>query len=95
MLVIKTMVITLVAIILLLIGLVFSVTTPIPLGFPLILFAIVLLLTSNRTAAQMMVCCRRRIGLLDRWVNWLEVKGGDRFGRVLRKTRPGRVPKRV
>lgn len=95
MLVIKTLVITLFAIIMLLIGLVFSVTTPIPLGFPLILFAIVLLLTSNRSAAQLMICCRGRFGLLDRWVNWLEIKGGNRFGRVLRKTRPGRMPKRV
>ena len=94
MIAIKAMMTTLVALLLLLVGLAFSIT-PIPLGFPLILIAIFLLVASNRYAVHMMIFGRRHIGLFDRWVNWLEVKGGQRFGRVLRKTRPGRMPKRM
>lgn len=94
MLAIKALVTTLVAIVLLVVGLAFSIT-PIPLGFPLILIGIFLLVATNRYAVHLMIWGRRRIGLFDRWVSWLEVKGGNRFGRVLRKTRPGRMPKRV
>ncbi|HMB46800.1 MAG TPA: hypothetical protein VKN63_00845 [Afifellaceae bacterium] len=93
MIAVKAMVTTLVAIILLLVGLAFSIT-PIPLGLPLILIAVIMLVASNRYAVHMMIFGRRHIGLFDRWVGWLEVKGGQKFGRVLRKTRPGRMPRR-
>ena len=91
---VKAMVTTLVAIILLLVGLAFSIT-PIPLGLPLILIAVIMLVASNRYAVHLMIFGRRHIGLFDRWVGWLEVKGGQKFGRVLRKTRPGRMPRRL
>ena len=94
MIAIKAMVTTLVALVLLLVGLAFSIT-PIPLGLPLILIAVIMLVASNRYAVHMMIYGRRRIGLFDRWVGWLEVKGGQKFGRVLRKTRPGRMPRRM
>ena len=94
MLAIKAMVTTLVALVLLLVGLAFSIT-PIPLGLPLILIAVIMLVASNRYAVHMMIYGRRNISLFDRWVSWLEIKGGQKFGRVLRKTRPGRMPRRM
>jgi len=56
---------------------------------------LLLLVASNRYAVHMMIFGRRHIGLFDRWVSWLETKGGPKFGRVLRKTRPGRMPRRM
>lgn len=94
MIAIKAMVTTLVALVLLLVGLAFSIT-PIPLGLPLILIAVIMLVASNRYAVHLMIYGRRHIGLFDRWVGWLEVKGGQKFGRILRKTRPGRMPRRM
>ena len=94
MIAIKAMVTTLVALVLLLVGLAFSIT-PIPLGLPLILIAVIMLVASNRYAVHLMIYGRRHIGLFDRWVSWLEVKGGQKFGRILRKTRPGRMPRRM
>ena len=94
MIAIKAMVTTLVALVLLLVGLAFSIT-PIPLGLPLILIAVIMLVASNRYAVHLMIYGRRHIGLFDRWVGWLEIKGGQKFGRILRKTRPGRMPRRM
>ena len=94
MIAIKAMVTTLVALVLLLVGLAFSIT-PIPLGLPLILIAVIMLVASNRYAVHLMIYGRRHIGLFDRWVSWLEIKGGQKFGRILRKTRPGRMPRRM
>lgn len=91
---IKATLATLLALILLPIGLAFSIT-PIPLGLPIFVVAVFLLLVSNRQAVRMAICGRRRIRLLDRWMDWLERVGGARYGRALRKTRPGRLPKRM
>ena len=84
---------TIVALILLPVGLAF-VMTPIPLGLPIFVVAVFLLLVSNRKAVGMIITGRRRVPLLDRWLEWVERAGGNRFGRILRKTRPKRVPKR-
>ena len=84
---------TIVALVLLPIGLAFSIT-PIPLGLPIFVVAVFLLLVSNRQAVRMMISGRQRVPLLDRWLEWVERAGGSRFGRILRKTRPKRVPKR-
>ena len=75
------------------IGLAFSIT-PIPLGLPIFVVAVFLLLVSNRKAAHMMISGRQRVPLFDRWLDWVERVGGNRYGRILRKTRPGRMPKR-
>ena len=85
---------TALGIVCLLAGLVFL-ATPIPLGVPLISFALVLLVTSNRFAARLVLLGRHRLSTLDRGVNWLERRGGARLRRVLRRTRPGRMPRRL
>ncbi len=69
--------------------------TPIPLGAPLIGAALALLVTSNRFAARLVLLGWHRLSTLDRGVNWLERRGGARLRRVLRRTRPGRMPRRL
>ena len=91
---IKALLATVAAVFLLPVGLAFSIT-PIPLGLPIFILAVFLLLVSNRSAVQLTIFGRRHITLFDRWLVWLERVGGNRYGRILRKTRPGRLPKRV
>ena len=69
--------------------------TPIPLGAPLIGAALTLLVASNRSAARLVLLGRCRLSTLDRGVDWLERRGGARLGRVMRRTRPGRMPRRL
>ena len=78
----------------LLAGLAF-VLTPIPLGLPLISAALAIFIASNRPAARLMLLGRLRLPLLDRSMDWLERYGGRRVRRALRRTRPGRVPRRL
>lgn len=78
----------------LVIGLAF-VLTPIPLGLPLISAALAIFIASNRPAARLVLLGRLRLPLLDRGVDWLERHGGRRVRRALRRTRPGRVPRRL
>ena len=91
---IKALLATIIAVLLLPVGLAFSIT-PIPLGLPIFILAVFLLLVSSRHAVRITIFGRLHLGLFDRWLNWLERVGGERYGRVLRKTRPGRLPKRV
>lgn len=91
---IKAMLATALALVLLPVGLAFSIT-PIPLGLPIFVVAVFLLLVSNRQAVRMMIWSRRHVPLLDRWLEWVERVGGSRYGRALRKTRPKRFPRRM
>jgi hypothetical protein len=84
---------TTIAIALLLTGFAASLT-PFPLGMPLIAFGLMLLVASNRRAARWMLAGRSRLALLDRCVRLLEAHGGGRVRAVLRRTRPGRLPRR-
>ena len=78
----------------LLVGLAFELT-PIPLGLPLISAALAILIASNRPSARLMLLGRLKLPLLDRGMDWLERHGGRRVRRALRRTRPGRVPRRL
>jgi hypothetical protein len=78
----------------LIIGLAFSLT-PIPLGTPLVALALVILIARNRLAARSLVIARMRVGLFDRMIGWLESHSGTRIGRILRRTRPQRMPRRA
>ena len=69
--------------------------TPVPLGTPLIAFGLMLLIASNRRAARWMLASRARLALLDRGVRLLEARGGRKVRAVLRRTRPGRLPRRA
>lgn len=84
----------LLAIACLVVGLAFSLT-PIPLGAPLIALALVLLIGSSRFAARSLVLARMRVKIVDRMIGWLESHSGTRMGRVLRRTRPKRMPRRA
>ena len=90
----RNMIVVLLAIACLIIGLAFSLT-PIPLGTPLVALALVVLIATNRFAARWMVIARMRIGIVDRMMAWLEDHSGPRIGRILRRTRPQRMPRRV
>ncbi len=83
----------LLAIVCLIVGLAFSLT-PIPLGAPLISLALVMLIGSSRVAARWLVIARMRLPVLDRMIAWLERHSGTRIGRILRRTRPQRLPRR-
>ena len=90
----RNMIIVLLAISCLIIGLAFSLT-PIPLGTPLVALALVVLIATNRFAARWLVIARMRVGVVDRMMTWLENHSGARIGRILRRTRPQRIPRRV
>ncbi len=90
----RNMIFILLAIACLIVGLAFSLT-PIPLGAPLIALALVMLIGSNRVAARWLVVARMRVPILDRMIAWLERHSGTRIGRILRRTRPQRMPRRV
>jgi len=90
----RNMILILLAIAVLIVGLAFSLT-PIPLGAPLMALALVMLIGSSRFAARSLVVARMRIGLVDRMIAWLESHSGTRFGRILRRTRPQRMPRRA
>jgi hypothetical protein len=85
---------TALGIVCLLAGLIFLLT-PVPLGAPLLSLALVLLVASNRTAARLLLSGRRHSRPLDNAVAWTERRGGERLRRVLRRTRPGRLPRRA
>lgn len=65
--------------------------TPFPLGAPLIALGLMLLVASNRRAADLVLRGRTRVKLLDRAVRFLEARGGRRVRVVLRRTRPRRA----
>jgi hypothetical protein len=90
----RNMIFILLAIAFLIIGLAFSLT-PIPLGAPLTALALVMLIGSSRFAARSLVVARMRVQLLDRMIAWLESHSGTRIGRILRRTRPQRMPRRA
>ena len=90
----RNMIFILLAIALLIVGLAFSLT-PIPLGAPLMALALVMLIGSSRVAARSLVVARMRVGVLDRMIAWLESHSGTRIGRILRRTRPQRMPRRA
>ncbi|MGQ7792191.1 hypothetical protein ACUN0C_07270 [Faunimonas sp. B44] len=79
---------------LIVVGLAFSVT-PIPLGAPLIGIALIMLVATSRNAARFMLASRKGVPFVDRCVGFLEARGGERFRKALRRTRPGRLPKRT
>ncbi len=78
----------------LIVGLAFSLT-PIPLGAPLTALALVMLIASSRVAARSLVVARIRVGVVDRMIAWLESHSGRRMARILRRTRPQRMPRRA
>jgi hypothetical protein len=82
------------AIAVLIVGLAFSLT-PIPLGTPLVALALVVLIATSRFAARWLTIARMRLGLVDRMMAWLESRSGVRIGRILRRTRPQRMPRRA
>jgi len=84
----------LLAVAVLIVGLAFSLT-PIPLGAPLIALALVILIGSSRLAARSLVVARMRVRIVDRMIAWLESHSGTRIGRILRRTRPQRMPRRA
>ena len=90
----RNMMFILLAVAVLIVGLAFSLT-PIPLGAPLIALALVILIASNRFAARSLVVVRMRVRVLDRMIAWLESHSGTRIGRILRRTRPQRMPRRA
>ena len=83
-----------VAVAVLIVGLAFSLS-PIPLGTPLVALALVILIATNRLAARSLIVARMRVGPLDRLIGWLEYRSGTRLGRILRRTRPQRIPRRA
>ena len=90
----RNMILILLAIACLIVGLAFSLT-PIPLGAPLIALALVILIGSSRLAARSLVVARMRVRIVDRMIAWLESHSGTRIGRILRRTRPQRMPRRA
>jgi hypothetical protein len=90
----RNMIFILLAIAFLIIGLAFSLT-PIPLGAPLTALALVMLIGSSRFAARWLVIARMRVSVIDRMIAWLESHSGTRIGRILRRTRPQRMPRRA
>lgn len=90
----RNMIFILLAIAFLIIGLAFSLT-PIPLGAPLTALALVMLIGSSRLAARSLVVARMRVTVIDRMIAWLESHSGTRIGRILRRTRPQRMPRRA
>ncbi len=90
----RNMIVILLAIACLIIGLAFSLT-PIPLGTPLVALALVVLIATNRFARRWLVIARMRFAVVDRMMVWLEDHSGTRIGRILRRTRPQRMPRRL
>ena len=90
----RNMMFILLAVAVLIVGLAFSLT-PIPLGAPLIALALVILIATNRLAARSLVVARTRVRIVDRMIVWLESHSGTRIGRILRRTRPQRMPRRA
>lgn len=68
---------------------------PFPAGFPFFALALGFLVAGSRRAAGMLLASRRRLATLDRTIDWVEQRGGRRIARTLRRTRPGRLPRRV
>lgn len=68
---------------------------PFPAGFPFFALALGFLVAGSRRAAGMVLASRRRVARLDRTINWVEKRGGRRVAKVLRRTRPGRLPRRA
>ena len=66
--------------------------TPLPIGIFLIAFGLILLLSVSRGLARNVVGLRQQFPRLDRVLTVAEEKIGGRAARILRKTRPARLP---
>ncbi|MYZ46794.1 hypothetical protein [Propylenella binzhouense] len=91
---IRRLLIYLLAALCLLLGLAFMVT-PIPLGLPLLATGLILVTATSRRAAGLVLASRRGVPLVDRSIGFLEAHSGPRLRRALRRTRPGRLPRRI
>ena len=76
----------------LIVGLAFFLT-PIPLGIPLVGLSLMLLVATSRFFAKSLMGIRSDVPRVHRWIAYLEDRSGRRIRRILRKTRPQRVPR--
>ncbi len=63
---------------------------PMPTGVFLIASGMIILIYSSRRVASIVRLARRRSSRLDHGVTFIEDRAGDRFGAVLKRTRPRR-----
>lgn len=81
------LILTPLAILLIVAGMVLWIS-PIPVGLPMIVLGLFMLLAVNRRAVRLARRLRRRLGWLDRAFRFAEDRAGERIGRTLRRTRP-------
>ena len=73
---------------------VITLPTPLPIGIILIAAGLVLLLSVSRSLARNVVVVRQRFPRIDGFLSKAETRIGGRTARILRKTRPARLPAR-
>ena len=63
---------------------------PLPTGVFLIAGGMIILIYSSRRVAGIVRLARRRSGRLDYGITFIEDRAGERFGAILKRTRPRR-----